>query len=205
MLLGRLHEPDLEVALVAVHRPHPDLDEDGQHVLQQRAVGPLAGALSRDRGQQRLSRGLPHLGVHLVAEPEQPHLRQGVHRVPRDVVPVEVVEEARQPAHHQLVVGPARPQLAQQELARVAAEGRQHAVRDVGGEGVAVAGVELGGVVVRGLLGAHAVEREREREFLVLFFFEGRRRGRKSVSGRVSSFSPFSLVLLRLVDEAEMH
>jgi hypothetical protein len=48
-------------------------------------------------------------------------------------------------------------------------------------------------------------EREREREFLVLFFFEGRRRGRKSVSGRVSSFSPFSLVLLRLVDEAEMH
>ena len=190
MLLGRLHEPDLEVALVAVHRPHPDLDEDGQHVLQQRAVGPLAGALSRDRGQQRLSRGLPHLGVHLVAEPEQPHLRQGVHRVPRDVVPVEVVEEARQPAHHQLVVGPARPQLAQQELARVAAEGRQHAVRDVGGEGVAVAGVELGGVVVRGLLGAHAVERERERVFGFVFF-RGEEERKEKRERKSFEFFPF--------------
>jgi len=190
VLLGRLHEPDLEVALVAVHRPHPDLDEDGQHVLQQRAVGPLAGALSRDRGQQRLSRGLPHLGVHLVAEPEQPHLRQGVHRVPRDVVPVEVVEEARQPAHHQLVVGPARPQLAQQELARVAAEGRQHAVRDVGGEGVAVAGVELGGVVVRGLLGAHAVERERERVFGFVFF-RGEEERKEKRERKSFKFFPF--------------
>ena len=111
MLLGRLHQARLEVALVAVHRPHPHLDEDRQHVLQQRPVDPFPRPLGRDRRQQRVARRLLDLFVHLVAEAHQPDLGEGVHRVPRDVVAVEVVEEAREPADHQLVVGPARPEL----------------------------------------------------------------------------------------------
>lgn len=40
--------------------------------------------------------------------------------------PVEVVEEARQPPHHELVVAPPLVQLAQQRLVAVLAQGRQH-------------------------------------------------------------------------------
>ena len=68
----------------------------------------------------------------------------------------------------------------------MAAQGRVDALVDVGGERLAVAGVELGGVVVRGLLGAHAALREKgvggrkKRSFFCFVFFGRVGKGRRA-------------------------
>lgn len=47
----------------------------------------------------------PLLPRQLTPEHQQPHVVEGVQVVPLDVVPVQVVEEAGQPAHHDLAGG----------------------------------------------------------------------------------------------------
>lgn len=82
---------------------------------------------------------------------------KGVKVVALDVVAIEVVEEAGEPAHHDLVVVPAMDQLAEERLSMVAAQRGEDGFGDIGLESLAVASVELFGVVMGGFLRAHVV------------------------------------------------
>mmetsp|Transcript_15136 Transcript_15136/g.38975 ORF Transcript_15136/g.38975 Transcript_15136/m.38975 type:complete len:378 (-) Transcript_15136:92-1225(-) len=157
-LRGLAEQKLLKVRLVALHQPHANLLEDGQHVLQQRAVDLLAVALALHQLQHRVLGLLLDLIVHKVSEANEADVVQGVQGMPLHVVPVQVVEEARQPANHELVVVPALDELLQQVLVVVVAQRRQHLLVDVRREGVAVPRVQLLRVVMRRLLGAHVVD-----------------------------------------------
>ena len=75
-----------------------------------------------------------------------------------DVVAVEVVEKATEPAHHDLVVIPSRDELAEKVFAVVVAQGGHHSLGNVSSKCLLVADVQLLRVVVRRLLGAHVVD-----------------------------------------------
>ena len=148
----------LEVLLVRLHPAHAHLHEDAEDVLDQRAVDLLAVAFLIHQREHRVLDVLLELGIDEVAEAQHAHVLQLREVVTLNVVPVEVVEEAREPPDHDLVVVPALHELLQHVLALLLAQRGEDVGGDVRVESLAVPLVQLLGEVVGRFLRAHIVD-----------------------------------------------
>lgn len=75
-----------------------------------------------------------------------------------DVISIEVIEEAREPSYHELMILPSENELPKEVLIVEFVEAGEDPLLDVKNEGFSVARVELLRVVMGRFLGAHVVD-----------------------------------------------